>query len=274
MREKLFRRLLDLTIVMAIAFVSWNGVQAYRVQERIKENKRIDAIPPAAPGSELRVPGIDWSSAPRHLVLLLSDECPACNAGTPFYATLAGEAVRLEPRVPVTVLSQRPDENVRSWLQTKGVAVDRILHVDRLGRHGFREVPAILIVDSGGRITDIMSRLLEPPDQARLVARLTSAAGEPLNNLRPIPEITEANLLAFAAGATILDVRDRSAFARSHRVGAVNIPKEELSERLRAEVPAERRIIVDCQDMRPSQCRGAAEQVAAAGYDAVRLIRP
>lgn len=273
MAGTIVRRLLDLTIAVAIALVAWNAVQAHRAQERLEEHRRIEATPAATLGSELPIPGIDWAQAPRHVVLLLSTECPACNQSTPFYVTLAAEAARQSPRVPVTVLSQQPLAQVREWLQAKGLRADTVMHVDRLGRYGFREVPAVLIVDARGRVTDIMARLLAPPDEARLLARVASA-GEPLNNQRPIPEIAEGDLLSYAAGAFLLDVRDRGAFAASHRAGAVNIPKDELSERLRAEVPADRAILVDCQDLALSQCRGAAERVVASGYAQVRLIRP
>lgn len=66
-----------------------------------------------------------------------------------------------------------------------------------------------------------------------------------------------------AAGATLLDVRTRDEFASGHVKGAVNIPVQELGQRLR-EVPRGA-VVVYCRS--GGRSASAASILSANGYD-------
>jgi len=89
------------------------------------------------------------------------------------------------------------------------------------------------------------------------------------DKLEPVSHDELANLLRDGV-VTLIDVRPREEFAAGHIPGAVNIPVNELPQRL-GELSAERPIIAYC---RGPYCVFAFEAVAmlrARGYDARRL---
>ena len=82
---------------------------------------------------------------------------------------------------------------------------------------------------------------------------------------RPIAADELVVLIEAGRAPLILDVRSRDEFAAGHIPGAVNIPHDELSERLdELDIQASEEIVVHCQSGRRA---GAAEALLAdAGY--------
>ena len=60
---------------------------------------------------------------------------------------------------------------------------------------------------------------------------------------------------------TLLDIRERDEFARAHRDGAINIPRDELSIRAYIEIDRARPVVIDCSRTDTSMCRQAANQL-------------
>ncbi|MFO0692097.1 MAG: rhodanese-like domain-containing protein [Polyangiales bacterium] len=71
-----------------------------------------------------------------------------------------------------------------------------------------------------------------------------------------------------SAGATLLDVRTPGEFAERHVDGALNVPVQELEERL-GEVPRDRPVVVYC--LSGGRSAAASRMLAAAGYEAYDL---
>lgn len=70
---------------------------------------------------------------------------------------------------------------------------------------------------------------------------------------------------ALDAGALILDVRSVFEFHAGHVTGAVNVPLEELDERLGELGPSARTIVVYCRS--GARSRQAAQVLERAGFD-------
>jgi len=114
------------------------------------------------------------------------------------------------------------------------------------------------------RIT-IRSAILLPV----LVALATPACGPSPSPVRPIPPADLAARIAAGDAPLILDVRTPEEFAAGHIPGAVNVPHDELAERL-SEIPAARseEIVVHCQSGR--RAAQAESVLGEAGYTQLR----
>jgi rhodanese-related sulfurtransferase len=88
------------------------------------------------------------------------------------------------------------------------------------------------------------------------------------------PTIDEAAWRRIAAGnrPTLLDIRDRAAFARGHLEGAVNISERELSMRAPAELSRARPLVVDCSKETGDLCSYAARILQRAGFREVFML--
>ena len=71
-----------------------------------------------------------------------------------------------------------------------------------------------------------------------------------------------------AAGATLLDVRTPGEYAERHVDGALNVPVQELEQRL-GDVPRDRPVVVYC--LSGGRSAAASRMLAAAGWEAYDL---
>jgi TonB family protein len=72
---------------------------------------------------------------------------------------------------------------------------------------------------------------------------------------------TELNTLVASSSPTILDIRERDAFRRQHRDGAVNIPRDELAIRAYVELDRKRPVVIDCTNAETRDCHAAARSL-------------
>lgn len=90
-----------------------------------------------------------------------------------------------------------------------------------------------------------------------------------------VAQITESQLNVMAKTSTpnLLDIRDRPAFQKAHRNGAVNIPIDEVWPRASIELPLHMAIVVDCySEQSPSLCGTAARILSYSGFDKVSVL--
>jgi phage shock protein E len=74
------------------------------------------------------------------------------------------------------------------------------------------------------------------------------------------------------AGARLVDVRTRAEFAAGHLPGAINIPVQELAERLPELRPKDTPVVLYCRSGRRSS--SAARTLKSAGFAAVHDLGP
>lgn len=89
-----------------------------------------------------------------------------------------------------------------------------------------------------------------------------------------MPKLTEPNTLEGQEDAvpTIVDVRSPDEYAAGHVSGAVNIPLDELGQRL-PEIPQNRPVVTYCNMYHPGSSRGerAADLLESLGFRARAL---
>ena len=72
---------------------------------------------------------------------------------------------------------------------------------------------------------------------------------------------------------TVLDIRDRSAYQKGHRDGAVNIPIDEVPQRASVELPLHLPIVVDCHpEQPPIRCSAAVHMLSFLGFDKISVV--
>jgi TonB family protein len=86
-------------------------------------------------------------------------------------------------------------------------------------------------------------------------------------------EIGEAEFRQLAATARpiVLDIRERDEFARGHRDGALNIPRDELAVRGYLELDRARPVVIDCSRVETRACQHAAS-VLTGGPKIARVL--
>jgi rhodanese-related sulfurtransferase len=90
-----------------------------------------------------------------------------------------------------------------------------------------------------------------------------------------VNQIKEAQLegMRKAGKPSMLDIRERPAFEKGHRDGAVNIPLDEVYPRASIELSLHVPVVVDCYpDQSPSFCRMAAQILSYSGFDSVSVL--
>ena len=132
--------------------------------------------PPARPnrllvGSSLAVPGLNWSTPGKTLVLAISTQCHFCSDSMPFYEKLVRAASNKRNRV-VGLLPQSTTEAI-DYLVKHNVAISEV-HQVSLGSIGIQGTPTIFILDSG-KVTAEWVGKLDAASEAEVLAALDSS---------------------------------------------------------------------------------------------------
>lgn len=265
-----FKRCFDAGLFLLFAITLWRLVATSGLLDATPYPVAI--TPAVKRGDLLRLPGVQWSKS-RTVVLVASSTCPACNANVAFYREIAAQTMA-SSSIQTVIVSMESVKSMKEWSLAKELDVAIIYHVDDLASHGFMLTPMVLIVDAGGRVTDIMIRRLGEADQARVLNRLRDQHAAALDNSQQIRELSADQMLNMASSvqAQIVDVRSRDQFRRSHRTGARNIPLEELDGRAPVELDSGTPIIVDCLQPGATACRSAAWRLIDGGFTDVSIL--
>lgn len=101
----------------------------------------------AAPIAE----GLDYSTANRTYVVVLSSSCEVCTASMPFYRQLAADVESSSGTSRFVVLVTEPTETARSYLTRHNLRVSILLHVQPEAVRS-TPTPLLLLVDARGTI--------------------------------------------------------------------------------------------------------------------------
>src|SRR5579885_3681194 len=109
------------------------------------------AAPPVAAGTSLKdkLPGVDWASNEKTLVLAISTTCHFCRESEPFYRRLRQE---LGGRMKIIAVLPPPTTEAEQYLKSADLRVDQVKELS-LDRIGVRGTPTILLVDGKGVVT-------------------------------------------------------------------------------------------------------------------------
>jgi rhodanese-related sulfurtransferase len=258
-------------LIIAVVVTAWRVITLYYERSRRQDlpQKHLSL------GDPLTLPEVKWASAPRHVVLAIRVSCPACNSSVQFYRELAK---RLGSRTDtkIIVVSPNPPDVIQGWLSANSIPVFKVVSSTNLVTLGIGVTPTLVMVDGNGTVTDIMVTKLSADEEGRVLARLGGAETAPLNNTKYAVLIDEAGLNELREHSTVvlIDARDRGSYARAHRVGAINIPRDELQDRAPVELSLHLPIVVDCVGERYVRCEMAGESLFESGADQVYILMP
>lgn len=214
-------------------------------------------------GDRLCVPGVDFSTAERTLIVALSDSCGFCLRNEAFFGLLGKTAS--EKGIPVYALAaaapnlgQRLSEHI-GMLPVESSAV------------GFYRLPAVALVDQKGVIRSLRTGLVKPHDGLPAVAALFS---EHTNNTSGFTSVTEAQARARSAsgpGIQFVDPRGHEQSARSplsylSDMTTYTIPAGEIAVRSPYELRHDRPVVVDCRHIGGLRCQEAMAGLLALGF--------
>lgn len=125
------------------------------------------------PGTRIEVPGINWSSRKKNVVLVLSSTCHYCQEGGAFYRRLVEEAHKSQ--VAVQAVMPQAQKEATAFLTGMGVSVDKLVSLSP-GAIGVRGTPTVLLVDDAGKVTGAWPGKLPPERETELLARLAGTS--------------------------------------------------------------------------------------------------
>jgi rhodanese-related sulfurtransferase len=232
--------------------------------------------PLVQPGRSLSLPGVDWTRASRHVILLVSPSCPTSLHNAPLYSEVSRQAEANAGVRFVALAAESPDE-VRKWLKVARVESSDVIQFVDLISLGFFTVPTVLLLDQDGVVTDLLAGAAELADVDRFIIRmLNPAGGQAVNNAVAAIEISEEELRVLRSHSplSILDVRKRDDFEKSHRPHCINIPDDEIAVRARLELQPSLPVVVDCLEGDLRRCRYAGMVLTSLGFSAVYVLLP
>ncbi len=142
------------------------------VKNNLVQSQPAIAAPAAAiaPGTKLSLPGVDWKTNGRTLVLALSTGCRFCTESAPFYKRLAQEKPNLQ-NIRLVAVFPEPEEQSRKYLSDLGVTVDEVRQ-GRLDSIGVVGTPTLIFADADGAVATSWRGKLSSDKETEVLARL------------------------------------------------------------------------------------------------------
>jgi hypothetical protein len=102
------------------------------------------AVAPA-PGTTIKLTGVDWSVQASTLIVAISSTCPHCVNDTPFYHDITKSA----HRIPIIVVMPQQKQTAQSFLDAHNVTPSRAISAD-LGGIRVNVTPTLMLISSAG----------------------------------------------------------------------------------------------------------------------------
>lgn len=109
------------------------------------------ASAPIVPGTNISLPGVEWSRSRKTMIVALNEQCRFCTESAPFYKRLLAKANGNKNFQVVAVLPQDPVD-ARRYLDSLGVVFDDV-KFSELRKIGVSATPTLLLLDDRGAIT-------------------------------------------------------------------------------------------------------------------------
>ena len=201
------RYLLDVALVAALIISVGQLVQ----ELRRSPNRRPDVRSQLVIGETVQAANLHWPEAEATVVLFVSATCGVCKDSVGFYKRLA-EAVEVNGRLRLTIATPEALERVRHWLLASGISPTKMVQISEPGKMGVPLTPAILLLDSSGRVTDVAHGGLSTDEEDVIIARMQDATDHTPFDIRSnVSLISPATLtrLQESGSVVLVDARTR-----------------------------------------------------------------
>jgi hypothetical protein len=125
-------------------------------------------------GEKISVPGVDWSSHDKTVVLAISQGCHFCSESAPFYQRLI-QAVRANSDAHLVAVLPQEDAEARRYVESLGLKIDDIRKVS-LDSIGVAGTPTLILVDRGGMVKKVWVGQLPPEKEPEVMGSVPSRA--------------------------------------------------------------------------------------------------
>ena len=123
-----------------------------------------------AVGAKIDLPGVDFTSQDKTLLLVLQKGCHFCSESAPFYQRLAREVADKAGRVRVLAVLPQAVEEGRGYLSELGVpALD--VQQAKLGALSVGGTPTLIML-SKGTVTDVWVGKLDAAEESQVLSKL------------------------------------------------------------------------------------------------------
>jgi len=118
------------------------------------------------------VPGYQWTSHPKTLVLALRKDCQYCEASMPFYKQLS--SLERKGKLRAHLLAIMPDSRAagNEALQASGVEIQGVFE-EPLASIQILGTPTLLLLDASGRVEKAWVGQLSAGEETRVVATVS-----------------------------------------------------------------------------------------------------
>jgi rhodanese-related sulfurtransferase len=219
--------------------------------------------------AKLRINGINWADSDRTVLLALSKECKYCSKSAEFYRRLA-EGIASQPRTRLLAVFSEKDLEAEGYLKQLELPIRELRYVS-FSSLGIKNVPTLAILDSNGVVTDMWVGKLAPFAEKALLSKLSLADTRSPDEWS-MSEAALEHKLANKEQLVLLDIHDRTAYAKNPRDGARNIPLDELPVRAQNELPLDQTIVIYGND--PSELDLAYSILETQGFSHVLILVP
>jgi rhodanese-related sulfurtransferase len=205
------------------------------------------------------------------IVLATASTCEISLASVDLYKALLQSTLDSRHAWNFVIIGDQTDEGFLGWVAAHGLLSAKVIQL-RKADLGFWATPTLMLVDREGTVTDLAIGRLNPQQERTLWERLDGVDSAPPLESYIAPLADESYIERLRP--QLLDVRDRRAFGTHHRLGALNIPDNEVSLtaplKLQKSVP----VVVDCSSYILANCYLGALTLHSAGFDGVRVFPP
>jgi hypothetical protein len=121
-------------------------------------------------GTQVSLPGVNWSESNENVVLALSNKCHFCTESAPFYQRLTGELAQRKGVRVIAVFPQEVDQ-AKQYLSGLGIQIENVKRasLDSIGVSG---TPTLMIVDGNGKIKQAWMGRLTSEREAEVLNRV------------------------------------------------------------------------------------------------------
>lgn len=133
-------------------------------------------VAPIAPGTRLALhEALGPAGARGSVVLALSTNCQYCTASMPFYNRLQALDPIASGRVRLSVMALQPEPEVREYLASHSLTIDRIVRFPDAGV-SVRGTPTLILVNAEGQVVDSWAGRLRPDEEIEVFNALERLA--------------------------------------------------------------------------------------------------
>jgi thiol-disulfide isomerase/thioredoxin len=137
-----------------------------------ERGERPNSTGPSGPaaGSQISLPGINFSDSDETVVLALSDKCHFCTESAPFYQRLTQELAASKKVRVVAVFPQEVDAG-KKYLDGLKVPITDVAQAT-LNTFGVRGTPTLMVVDKNGTVQQTWVGKLTPERETEVLSRI------------------------------------------------------------------------------------------------------